>query len=108
MRMEAPQHTRRQSRARRLAGPLAAVLAAWTFLPAATYGQYTEVFQTWTAMAADTRETQDLRGAPYNVSANAGAEVTVGNLVGAAVGWDAGQAALPRSKPIRLVLLLAG
>lgn len=40
---------------------------------------YVEVYQTWTASSADTWQTQDLSGAPYNVPANAVVEVAIRN-----------------------------
>jgi|GEM_PF-1368429 len=41
--------------------------------------QYTESYQAWSATTADTWETQDLSGAPFNVPANAVVEVAMRN-----------------------------
>ena len=55
------------------------VLLLYMVLPSAAYAQYTESFETWTATTADTWETKDLSGAPFNVPANAVVEVAVRN-----------------------------
>jgi len=43
------------------------------------YGDYVESFQAWSASSNDTWQTKDLSGAPFNVPANAVAEVAVRN-----------------------------
>ncbi|MCH9002292.1 MAG: hypothetical protein IIC02_06935 [Planctomycetes bacterium] len=49
--------------------------------------EYVESFQTWTASSADTWQTQDLSGAPFNVPANSVVEVAVRNDATTAQMW---------------------
>ncbi len=54
-------------------------LLLYMVLQSAAYAQYTESVETWTATTADTWETKDLSGTPFNVPANAVVEVAIGN-----------------------------
>jgi probable HAF family extracellular repeat protein len=55
------------------------IIVACFALPNLARAQYVESFESWTASTADTWETQDLSGSPYNVPANAVIEVAIRN-----------------------------
>jgi len=69
---------------------LAVVVTLW---PQATRAQYVESFQAWSATSADTWETKDLSGAPFNVPADAVVEIAVRNADAAGQRWGGGRSA---------------
>ena len=55
------------------------VLLMLAALQSASYAQYSEKFETWSAGSTNTWETKDLSGAPFNVPANAVVEIGLRN-----------------------------
>jgi len=71
---------------------LVLLLAVFPCVSPTAYGSYVESYQTWSATSADTWESKDLSGAPFNVPANAVVEVAVRNSDGSNAMWGGARA----------------